>query len=564
MHKISLSFFIAVMLLFINCNRQPEIQEHLIEDEFPPFLWENATIYFLLVDRFYNGTTANDQTKGSAPDAAPLRGFMGGDLKGIIQKLDQGYFKDLGVTALWINPVVEQIAGAVDEGTGKTYGYHGYWARDWTAIEPNFGTMADFKELVQKAHAQGIRILLDVVINHTGPVTAKDSQWPDDWVRTGPKCTYTDWENTVKCTLVENLPDIRTEKEEDVALPDFLIEKWKNEGRLDRETEELDAFFARTGYPRAPRFYIIKWLVDYVRELGIDGFRVDTAKHTEAGVWKELYLEAVRALNAWREENSEEKLDDADFYMVGEVYNYAIQHGESYTYDGDTAINFYDHGFKSLLNFSLKTDLVQKDIDSVFTNYATILNEGELKGKSVVNYLSSHDDGNPFDPQRIKVFETANYLMLAPGGAQIYYGDETGRLLQYEGAVGDANLRTFMNWEELDNNVQRNGYAIKVLQEHWQKLGNFRKHHPAIGAGKHEVISRDPYIFKRTLSNERVDDRIIVGMEDNITSVDVRGTFAEGETVVNFYTGESVRVEDGKVVFSKPSKLLLLEAKAGI
>ena len=187
------------------------------------------------------------------------------------------------------------IRGQTNEGTGFTYGYHGYWARDWTALDPNFGTEADLLALVDTAHQHGIRVLLDVVANHTGPVTGQDPVWPESWVRQEPTCTYKDYETTVACTLVDNLPDVRTESNQPVGLPEDLRQKWQREGRLERELRELDDFFRTGGYPRAPRFYLIKWLTDYVRRYGIDGFRVDTAKHTEASAWAELKKEAERA-----------------------------------------------------------------------------------------------------------------------------------------------------------------------------------------------------------------------------------------------------------------------------
>jgi alpha-amylase len=111
---------------------------------------------------------------------------MGGDFAGITAKIKEGYFRELGVTALWITPPVEQIHAGTDEGTGKSYGFHGYWARDFTGVDANLGTEADLRTLVDTAHANGLRVLLDVVMNHTGPVTESDPVWPADWVRTGP------------------------------------------------------------------------------------------------------------------------------------------------------------------------------------------------------------------------------------------------------------------------------------------------------------------------------------------------------------------------------------------
>ena len=333
-----------------------------------PFMWENATVYFMLTDRFNNGNPENDLALGRKKDGSVLRSFMGGDLKGITQKIEEGYFNQLGVNALWFTPPIEQVKGYTDEGTGKTYAYHGYWARDWTAIDPNYGTMEDMAELVKKAHEHGIRILMDVVINHTGPVTAADAVWPSSWVRTEPTCAHNTFDSTVTCTLVKNLPDIRTESDAEVELPEFLKEKWEKEGRLEQELKELDEFFARTGHPRAPRFYIMKWLIDYVRELGIDGFRVDTVKHTEASVWKELFEEALKALEAWRAEHPAEKPGDEPFFMVGEVYGYAIGNGKEFSME-DTTLYYFDQGFKSLINFSFKSD-ADKNLDSVFTGYS--------------------------------------------------------------------------------------------------------------------------------------------------------------------------------------------------
>jgi len=200
---------------------------------------------FLLTDRFNNGDPSNDLNFNRNKPAGKLRGFEGGDLRGVIQKLDEGYFDDLGISVIWMTPIVEQIHDGVDEGTGFSYAFHGYWTRDWSAIDPNFGTKKDLAELVEKAHAKGIRIMLDAVVNHTGPETSEDLVYPSDWVRTTPKCQYNNYENTTACTLVANLPDVKTESNQEVALPPFLIEKWKQEGRYDEEIAELDAFLSK-------------------------------------------------------------------------------------------------------------------------------------------------------------------------------------------------------------------------------------------------------------------------------------------------------------------------------
>ena len=440
---------IAALLcaVFISCKidkKEPIASQVAIVDsvaaipEKKPFAWEGANIYFLLTDLFNNGNPDNDINFERTNPTGPLRGFMGGDIEGITKKIKEGYFTDLGINAIWFTPVVEQIHGDTDEGTGNTYAYHGYWTKDWTALDPNFGTKKDLENMVKTAHDNGIRVLMDVVLNHTGPVTEEDPLWPEDWVRTEPTCEFTTYENTTACTLVANLPDIYTESDEAVKLPDPLLAKWKEEGRLSNELDELQLFFERTGYPRAPRFYIIKWLTDYVNDLGIDGFRVDTVKHASEKAWAELYKEASYAFESWKKKHPNEVLDDTPFFMVGEVYNYGISGGREFDF-GDKKVDYFDHGFTSLINFELKSD-AEKDYESIFKKYNSLLNS-KLKGKSVLNYLSSHDDGSPFDKNREKPYYSANVLLLTPGASQVYYGDEIARDLTIDGTVGDATLQ---------------------------------------------------------------------------------------------------------------------------
>ena len=172
---------LLLTLLFISCKPEaktpqmaetgPVLPQTQVRDSVP-FLWDAANVYFLLTDRFNNANTENDVNFGRSNPTGPLRGFMGGDIAGITEKIRSGYFTDLGINAIWFTPVVEQIHGDTDEGTGNTYGYHGYWAKDWTALDPSFGTYQELKTLVETAHQYRIRILMDVVVNHTGPVTA--------------------------------------------------------------------------------------------------------------------------------------------------------------------------------------------------------------------------------------------------------------------------------------------------------------------------------------------------------------------------------------------------------
>ncbi len=546
-------YFLVTIIAFsmLSCKENRTVVE---EKPKAPFVWEGANLYFLLTDRFNNGDTSNDVNFNRTNETGKLRGFEGGDIKGITQKIKEGYFTDLGINAIWMTPIVEQIHGGTDEGTGVTYGFHGYWAKDWTSIDPNFGTKEDLHELVKEAHARGIRIVLDAVINHTGPVTEKDPVWPEEWVRTDVQCTYDNYEHTVSCTLVKNLPDIRTESNENVELPPQLVEKWKAEGRFEQEVKELDEFFERTGHPRAPRFYIMKWLTDYITEFGVDGYRCDTVKHTEAYVWEEFKKECDYAFAEFKKNNPEKVMDDNDFYLVGEVYNYGISGGKMFDY-GDKKVNYYDDMFNAQINFEFKWNAKGNGYEELFKRYSGILNN-ELKGFGVLNYLSSHDDGDPFDPKREKPFETANKLLLSPGTSQVYYGDESARSLVIEGTQGDATLRSFMNWDAVKSDIK-----TKEVLEHWQKLGKFRERHPSIGAGTHQMITQEPYLFYRSYQKGDFNDLVVIGLDldKGEKIIDVSKIYEEGTVLRDAYSGETATVENGKITINSDFNIVLIE-----
>jgi len=526
----------------------------------PYFNWEGATVYFMLTDRFNNGDPSNDVNFDRTESTAVLRGFEGGDLAGVTQKIESGYFNDLGVNAIWLTPLVEQIHAGTDEGTGFTYGYHGYWAKDWTSLDPNFGTPQELKTMIETAHQRGIRVLLDAVVNHHGPQTPQDGIWPEDWVRRGPTCTYDSYATTTACNLVENLPDVLTESNQEVDLPPQLVAKWQEEGRLEQEQAELDAFFERTGYPRAPRFYIMKWLSDYVSEYGIDGFRVDTAKHTEASVWEEFRVICNASFAQWKQEHPESVLDDTPFYLVGEVYSYDLHHLREHDF-GDRKEDFFNNSFDALINFHIK-GTQDMSLEALYSDYSTILN-GPMDGFGTLNFMSSHDDGSPFDKERKNPYETARRLLLAPGTAQIYYGDELARPLIIEGTQGDATLRSFMNWSDLENNAQ----TAKILN-YWQRLGQFRSRHMALGAGIHQQISQAPYTFSRVLSHEDHSDRVVVAVLSDADikmareglRIDLGGVFVEGAKVRDAFTGQNYTVTDGGVDLTVFEDVILLES----
>ncbi len=543
---------LLLFLTFLSCKTTKEV---ISTQTKTPFVWENANVYFLLTDRFLNGNPKNDTTIKRDKPTAKLRGFEGGDIRGVIQKLDEGYFTNLGITAIWMTPVVEQIHGSVNEGTGNTYGFHGYWAKDWTALDPSYGTREDLAELVEKAHAKGIRIMLDAVINHTGHATEFDEKYPDDWVRSSPNCTYNSYKNNIECTLVTGLFDVKTESNQAVELPQLLVEKWKKEGRYEQEIAELEAFFARTGYPRAPKYYIMKWLADYILDFGIDAYRVDTVKHTTEDVWADFSKICKESFEMYKQKNTSKVLDTNTFYMIGELYGYGISGKKIYDF-GDKKVNYFANGFDALINFDFKGDANSKPSE-LFKKYNEIL-QADLKGFSVMNYATSHDDGWPFDKKREKTYEAATKLLLTPGIAQVYYGDETARSLEIEGTTGDATLRSRMNWDDLQNNPE-----TQNLLKHYQKLGQFRANHPAVGAGTHTQLSEKPYICSRVYTHDTYTDTIMIGLDlpIGLKEIFVKDIFTENTLVTDYYSGEKATVTNGKITIDSSFGMVLLGVK---
>ena len=193
----------------------------------------------------------------------------------------------------------------------------------------------------------------------------------------------------------------------------------------------------------------------------------------------------------------------------------------------------------------------------MFSYYSNTLQK-ELKGFGVLNYVSSHDDSTPFDGKREKTFESATKLLLTPGTAQVYYGDESGRNLVIEGTKGDATLRSFMNWEDIKNNP-----TTQKTLAHWQKLGQFRKNHPAVGAGVHQKISASPYVFSRTFSQENYTDQVVVGLDlaKGKKTIPTGTIFQNGAKLIDAYSGKESVVTNGKVTVDSEYDLVLLELK---
>ncbi len=253
----------------------------------------------------------------------------------------------------------------------------------------------------------------------------------------------------------------------------------------------------------------------------------------------------------WKREHPQKKIDDLGFYMVGEVYGYGISGGRAFDY-GDRKVDFFDFGYERLINFEFKYD-AKHDYEAIFSKYSDLLHAENMSDQGVLNYLTSHDDGSPFDPERKNAYDVATKLLLCPGAAQIYYGDELARPLIIKDAEGDANLRSNMNWEDLAK------LETKALLHHWQKVGRFRSKHQAVGAGTHKELQAEPYIFKRFLPGVGGSSVVVgLGLSKGNKEILVGDAFEEGSIVKDYYSGQEVTVKSGSAIISSPHDIVLL------
>jgi alpha-amylase len=534
---------------------------------------DNPIVYFVVTDRFFDGNPANNNAYGRTREPKPeddIGTFHGGDLAGLTRKIGEGWFKQLGINGLWITAPYEQIRGWVVGGNRefKHYAYHGYYALDFTLLDQNMGTDDELRALVKAAHAQGIRVIFDVVMNHPGygdirslaefigPKTEKKTGmlwsgyeqatlrdyhsfidyndpawlrwWGPDWIRSGLRGYEMGGRDDLTSQLAY-LPDFKTEQAKPVGLPPFLKNK------PDSRAKELPDATVRD--------YLVAWLTQWVRDFGIDGFRADTVKHVEPESWAALKKAGVTALAEWKSKNPQQKIDDAPFWMTGEYWGMNIERVKLYDSGGfDNLINFdFQENAERVLAKGGGFDVAA--LDKLYGDYAKVL--ARPATHNVLSYLSSHDT-KLFD--RARLIDGGTALMLAPGGVQIYYGDETARPNgPFKPGDKQQATRSFMNWNSIDADVL----------DHWRKLGQFRARHVALARGTHAKLADAPYTFSRVSG----EDRVVVAIGVTApTAVAVAGVFADGARVRDAYTGTVATVAAGKAQVTPHARgVVLLE-----
>jgi glycosidase len=485
----------AAVVLLTSCTRSaapaaaPEVQTAPSDvtgslpppDPPPPDLaaWPDAVVYFVVLDRFADGRTDND----AGVDIAAKGAFHGGDLAGLTQQLDE--LSSLGITALWITPVVDNIDSFVTGAGFPDWGYHGYWADDFTKLDPRFGTEEELKGLVDAAHRRGIRVLLDVVYNHAG----YNSHYLTNpktklWLRSNETGTCGSDDIT---TCVAGLPDFKTE--------------------LAEVREHL--FEAHLGL---------------AKRVGLDGFRLDTVKHVTHDFWREHRQRVDAELGK-------------DFFLLGEVWG-----GDAQSLDPWFAGDEMDAGFDFSFQGSTLGWLQGRGRTVAFDRYLK-QREKVRAGYLLSHFLSSHDVRGGLDTLEgdKDLFRLAAVLQFTSTGLpMIYYGEEVAR----PGGDWPEN-RSDMPWGSRAILPGSGKPRDEALRGDYKKLIAIRKAHPALSRGVHTALSTtgDLLVYSQKLD----DDEVIVAVNRGTEAAPLELPLAGWTTAKDAWSGETLPVVDGKL-----------------
>jgi alpha-amylase len=481
--------------------------------------WRQEVIYQLMTDRFANGDLANDY--GVVKDA-PAR-YHGGDWRGLEEQLD--YLSELGVTAIWISPIIKNVETDAD-----VDGYHGYWAQDFTRLNPHFGDLASLRRMIDAAHSKGIKVILDIVVNHVGQLFFYDINLngkPDERVAGAgpliapqPDCSGVDprfCQTSPVSHISEYDPDYDPRGVQawtslglagpapiifayDPASnhippePEIFQQPWayNRRGRVwswDIQEQVQYGDFPgglkdlNTEHPEV-REALIQIFVSWALLTDLDGFRIDTLKHVEHEFWKTFAPEVRKRLAARGKRN---------FFMFGEAFDGSDQLVGSYTFDNmvDSAFYFPQHYqvFRDVFQQGLGTDRIERLFELRLKRsdvYGTVPHEdgiGVPPNKALVNFIDNHDVArflfNESFPDRKSNPDALDnallFLFTEDGIPCIYYGTEQG----FSGGNDPANRE----------DLWTSGYSRQHRHFQWiQKLATLRKSHRALTHGDLEIV----------------------------------------------------------------------------
>ncbi|MDJ0275937.1 alpha-amylase family glycosyl hydrolase [Sphingomonas sp. 2R-10] len=423
---------------------------------------EDEVIYFVLPDRFENGDRANDRggmtgdrlVHGYDPTA---KGFYhGGDLKGLTARLP--YIQSLGATAIWVGPIFRNKP--VQGGPGKeSAGYHGYWVTDFTQVDPHLGTNAEFKALVDAAHARGMKVYMDIIANHTADVIqyrecagktecvyrsradypyaagGKNRGFAGDGVQTAEnfaKLTDPDFAYKTFVPAAEKAVKVPTWLNDVTLYHNRGDTTYRNESSTMGDFVGLDDLM--TENPR-----VVAGMIDifggWIDRFGVDGYRIDTARHVNPEFWQ-AFVPAMQARAAAR--------GIPNFHIFGEVSMHSVD-------SGALAQHTVVDRFPAVLDFAFREAVVQTVAGGMGTDaFETLFNGDSLYAKGfdtarqLPTFTGNHDDGRfamvvrkafpqASDDEVLRRLMLSNAMLLTLRGVPtIYSGDE-------QGFAGDGN-----------------------------------------------------------------------------------------------------------------------------
>ncbi len=476
------SIFLAIFLLISPLAEADESQMRP---------WDEEIIYMIMTDRFFDGNPSNNNPENieGSFDKGHLEAYHGGDFRGIIDKVD--YLKDLGITTLWITPIVKNIdTNMMAEKNGKQFAYHGYWASDFTKIDPHLGTEDDLKELIDVLHENGIKLMVDVVINHSGYGTKNTGDFAGMHREDS------------------GAGDIETEL---AGLPDFLTE--------DKEVREK----------------IINWQVDWLRKLKtdkgntIDYFRVDTVKHVDQDTMKDFKAAALK--------------EKPDFKMIGENFGASVSKDGGYL-DPTMMDSLLDFEFKELAKDFANGKISETEKRLVKRN------EAITEDRQMGQFLSSHDE-NGFLKVRLsddvgKFLVASSLQLTAKGQPVIYYGEEigqSGKKDDFAKGVYSENRYDFA-WDRLENNE---------ILDHYKKLLKIRNAFTDVFAkGVRENIYMDDEVS--VFERDHGDKKLLVGLNTSEEVKDVSFDYKADGKIVDLYGNSKIRTNSNKINIKIPSR----------
>lgn len=451
------------------------------------FDWDESVIYFMVTDRFFDGNESNNTASGAktyGKDNAGL--YHGGDFAGITQKLD--YLEDLGINTIWITPIVENIPGVTVTDTGKedvpyNAAYHGYWASDFTKLNPTLGTKEEFQTLIDQAHNRGIRIMVDIVVNHAG----YDTEF-GNMIRSGEDIVS----GSDQKDSLSNLPDFRTE--------DPVVSA-----------------------------QLVKWQTQWVKDFGIDYFRVDTVKHVENDTWAELKNALTKT--------------DPNFKMIGE---YA---GGGYASNGNT---LGTGEMDSDLDFDFNdqaANFVKGNISSV-ENFLASRNSALNNTYMTGQFLGSHDEdgfkqklldgGMKEDAATAASMVAASLQITAKGQPVIYYGEEIG-LTGLNNYPYQTNRYDF-DWTMVNSDNK--------TYQHYKKMLSIRNAYTDVFArGDRKTILASDENGYDIVSRSYKGTKLYVGLniKDVAQTVEIPVSENNGTVLKDLYSGKTYTVSNGKI-----------------